>query len=169
MKTLNRFTKSPAIFGLIVLFGSVTPVTGQDQIFPADEESGTRPEYVTMHLFADQSATPPVYTWSASGAITDGGNWVDGDFFWAAIPSPVVGTLHNELTLVGATGTISIRFEGLLTPTSDPEIFVLEGHWRVLRGTGGYLGLHGGGSVSTVFDFAESSASGTFTGILHGD
>ena len=169
MKTLNRFTKSLAIFGLIVLIGSVIPVTGQGQTSPADQQSGRQPEYVTIQLFANQSATPPVYTWSASDAITDEGNWVDGDFFWAAIPSPVVGTLHNELTLVGATGTINLRFEGLLTPTSDPEIFVLEGHWRVLRGTGGYLGLHGGGSVSTVFDFAGSSASGTFTGTLHGD
>jgi len=124
-----------------------------------------------LWLMPCSPASPPrlLSTPGQPPAITDGGSWVDGDFFWAAIPSPVVGTLHNELTLVGATGTISIRFEGLLTPTSDPAIFVLEGHWRVLRGTGGYLGLHGGGSVSTVFDFAESSASGTFTGSHHGD
>jgi hypothetical protein len=66
MKTLNRFTKSPAILGLIVLIGSTTPVNGQDQIIPATQ-SGTRPENFTIHLFASQSATPPVYTWSASG------------------------------------------------------------------------------------------------------
>ena len=48
MKTLNRFTKSPAILGLIVLIGSITPVNGQDQIIPATQ-SGTRPENFTIH------------------------------------------------------------------------------------------------------------------------
>ena len=61
------------------------------------------------------------------------------------------------------------RFQPIDTEEVLTNAVTVEGHWRVLRGTGGYLGRHGGGSVSTVFDFAESSASGTFTGSLHGD
>jgi hypothetical protein len=120
------------------------------------------PDEVVMHLAADQLAPP--FTWSSTGAIEDEGTWSDVTFFFAAVRSPVVGTLHDEILLVGSGGTIDLRFEGLLTPTPDPEVFELDASWRVLGGTGSYEGVHGGGSGLVEFRFADSAAEGDFIG-----
>lgn len=123
-----------------------------------------QPEEVSIELVAEKLASPPKYTWKGTGAIADGGDWTDGDHFWAAIPSPVVGTLHNEITLHGAKGSLGIRFEGLLKPTADSQLFSMEGAWRILTGTESYANMHGSGQLSTIFRFATSSAWGTLTG-----
>ena len=45
-------------------------------------------------------------SWSASGGITDNGNWSDDKVLWGAIHSPVVGTPHDTFTLNGNNGSI---------------------------------------------------------------
>ena len=127
------------------------------------------PGEVTIIALTDKSAARGACTWSSTGALMDAGRWIDGDYLWDDLPSSLAGALRNEMTLVGADGTIGIRFEGLLTPTLDRDVHRLEGKWRVLRGTGRYARLRGGGSASVSFAFARASAIGRFIGRLRSD
>jgi hypothetical protein len=161
---MSRHTVSVTAITLAIsaiAFAFVGPPSFTD---PRALDGISTPTAVTITLVAHKAENPPVFTWSSSGGISDAGDWVDGKFFWAAVRSPVVGTLHNELNLVGSKGTIKLRLDGLLTPTEIPDVLFLAGNWRVLSGTGEYANLRGEGTASVTFHFADSSAFGTFSG-----
>src|SRR4030095_14867437 len=90
---------------------------------------------VTIITSASKSGNSEVFTWSASGGITDNGIWTDDKVLWGAVRSPVVGTLHDTFTLNGSKGSLKLNFNGLLKPTADPDVFLIEGSWHILSGT----------------------------------
>src|SRR5262245_56526971 len=83
---------------------------------------------VTIITSASKSGNSDLFTWSASGGISDNGSWADNKVLWAAVRSPVVGTLHDTFTLYGNNGSIKLRFDGLLKPTADPDLFAIQGN-----------------------------------------
>jgi hypothetical protein len=130
----------------------------------------TPPVEVTFFAVADFSGPEPDLTWTSVGAVSDGGEMVFGETLWAAVPSPVVGTLHQEVTFVGDLGEIRIRAEGVFRPSSTPGIATLTGHLRVMEGTGAYEGMHGGGEQTIVFNADPDVPDlGTFTGNVHAE
>jgi hypothetical protein len=52
----------------------------------------------------------------------------------------------EEATVAGRTGTLVLEFIG----TSPGDIFVWDGTWRIVSGTGGLEGLHGNGKWWTI-------------------
>ena len=119
---------------------------------------------VTISTSASKFENTELFTWYASGGVTDEGVWTDDRVIWGAVRSPVVGTLHDTFTLNGTNGTIKLSFDGLLKPTADPNLFQIEGHWRILSGTGLYNALVGQGSGTVIINFSESTATSTLWG-----
>ena len=119
---------------------------------------------VTIITSASKSGNTELFTWSASGGIIDEGVWADDKVIWGAVRSPVVGTLHDTFTLNGNKGTITLSFDGLLKSTADPNLFQIDGNWRVLSGTGLYDGLVGQGSGTVMINFSQSTATSTLSG-----
>lgn len=131
----------------------------------AEIDTRNKLKEVTKITSASKSGNTELFTWSASGGITDNGNWTDDKVLWGAIYSPVVGTLHDTFTLNGNKGgTIKLGFDGLLKPTSDPNLFKIEGNWRVLSATNSYNGLEGQGSGIVMINFLQSTATSTLLG-----
>src|SRR5262245_21806108 len=96
------------------------------------------PQFVTIQMLF-LPGHPPSLTWSSTGWINDSGTWTDDGYKWAAVPSPVVGTLHQDVTLQGFQGTLKIQFQGVVTLGPGPGVMTCAGHWTVLGGTGGYV------------------------------
>lgn len=119
---------------------------------------------VTIITSASKSGNTDLFTWSASGAISDNGNWADDKVLWAAVRSPVVGTLHDTFTLNGNKGSITIGFNGLLKPTVDPDVFMIEGSWHILAGTDSYEDIVGEGKGTVMINFSQSTATSTLKG-----
>ena len=130
----------------------------------ADIESHNKLKEVTIITSASKTGNTELFTWSASGGITDNGNWTDDKVLWGAIHSPVVGTLHDTFTLYGNRGSIKLNFNGLLKPTADPDLFMIEGNWHILSGTDLYKDIVGQGSGTVMINFSQSIATSTLLG-----
>jgi hypothetical protein len=100
-------------------------------------------------------------TFESTGAVTDSGTVVQEHFIAGR-------TVHGVKTLTGAEGTIVIRFQGLITPTS-PATAVFRGRWVIVDGTGAYEDLHGQGEVATTINFALGELAGVYSGRAHYD
>lgn len=131
---------------------------------PAGIVSHNKLKEITIITSASKSGTTELFTWSVSGGITDNGNWTDDRVLWAAIHSPVVGTLHDTFTLIGNNGSIQLSFNGLLKPTADPDLFMIEGSWHILSGTDAYKDIVGQGKGTVMINFSESTATSTLQG-----
>jgi len=130
----------------------------------AEIESHNKLKEVTIITSASKSGNTELFTWSASGPITDNGNWTDDKILWGAVHSPVVGTLHDTFTLYGNKGSIKLNFNGLLTPTADPDLFMIEGNWHILSGTDSYKDIVGQGDGTVMINFSQSTATSTLQG-----
>jgi hypothetical protein len=130
----------------------------------AEIEPQNKLKEVTIITSASKSGNTDLFTWSASGGITDNGNWTDDKVLWAAVRSPVVGTLHDVFTLYGSKGSITIGFDGLLKPTADPDLFMIEGSWHILSGTDSYKQVVGQGKGTVMINFSQSTATSTLEG-----
>lgn len=158
--------KQTAVVCALVLAGAGMAVT-----LPA---RATPPRDVEFIVSADFSQDPPSLTWVMTGAIEDAGDieflpWIQAETHWAAIPSPQVGTLHQDAILHGANGTMELQLQGVLRLTNEPGVTIIEnGSWVIQGGTGAYAGLHGTGGVQIVFnDDPAIPDVGTFTGRVH--
>lgn len=126
-------------------------------------------ESVRISAFADFSGPTSVYGWAATGAISDGGPWIDEGFHWAAIPSPVVGTLHQRIAFVGARGTLHVQGDGPLR-VAGPGVLLMEGSWRVLSGEGAYAAAVGQGTFTITFYASRAIPDvAVFEGRIHFD
>jgi len=130
----------------------------------AEIESHNKLKEVTIITSASKSGNMELFTWSASGGIADNGNWTDDKVLWSAIHSPVVGTLHDTFTLNGNNGSIKLSFNGLLKPTADPDVFLIEGNWYILSGTESYKDIVGQGKGIVMINFSQSTATSTLWG-----
>jgi hypothetical protein len=129
-----------------------------------EKEPNNKLKEITIITAASKSGNTELFTWSASGAITDNGNWTDDKVLWGAINSPVVGTLHDTFTLNGNKGSIKLNFNGLLKPTDDPDLFIIEGNWHILSGTDSYKDVVGQGEGTVIINFSQSTATSTLSG-----
>ena len=99
-------------------------------------------------------------TWSASGAFSDSGSFVEDPSFFAGQSL----TFHVVRTFIGAEGTFSARGDVRITTTDDPNVLAVKGAWAVLRGTGAYENLHGAGTIAESFDTSTGVIQGTWQG-----
>ncbi|HEV8507086.1 MAG TPA: hypothetical protein VGQ53_16860 [Chitinophagaceae bacterium] len=153
--TISFFACKKSISENVMINGS--PAT-------ADIEPHNKLRDVTIITSANKAANTEIFTWSASGCIADNGSWADDKVLWGAVQSPVVGTLHDTFTLNGNKGSIKISFNGLLKPTDDPDVFMINGSWHVLAGTDLYKGLIGQGKGTVMINFSQSTATSTLEG-----
>lgn len=100
-----------------------------------------------------------VGTFNASGLFTDAGSATEV-FFTAA------GTIHGVKTLVGAAGTITIKFQAQLT-WSSPTTGIAQGRYVIVSGTGAYLKLHGVGETYAELDLGTGHILASYTGMAH--
>lgn len=163
--TKNFFTIAILTISLVACKKSISD-NGLVNGLPASTEiePHNKLKEVTIITSASKSENTDLFTWSASGGITDEGVWADDMVIWGAVHSPVVGTLHDTFTLNGNKGTIKLGFDGLLKPTADPNLFKIEGNWRVLSGTGSYNELVGQGSGIVMINFLQSTAASELLG-----
>jgi hypothetical protein len=123
--------------------------------------AATPPEPVTLTI--DQHLTGPntaAGTWTASGAISDSGDYAET--FRLARSGAIQGTK----TLTSLKGTIIIRAVGVLEFTGATTA-VIHGHWVVLSGTGDYTHLHSQGPLTVYVDFATGTGLAIHEGRAH--
>ena len=125
-----------------VLATSPEPLTIEAELWMTGENSAAG-TFETSGLFAD------------SGAASEA-------FFIAD------GTIHGVKTLVGAVGTITIRFQAQMTWTG-PTTGVAEGRFVIVSGTGAYEKLHGVGETYAELDLATYHLWASYTGTAHFD
>jgi len=98
-------------------------------------------------------------TFNASGLFTDAGSATEV-FFTAD------GTIHGVKTLVGAVGTITIKFQAQLTWTS-PTTGIAQGRYVIVSGTGAYVKLHGVGETYAELNLGTGHILASYTGMAH--
>lgn len=116
------------------------------------------PQAITVNIHRDGGDT-----WSASGAFSDSGSFVDAP----GVPSFFAGTsstFHVIRMFTGAEGTFSTRADVKITATADPNVLAVTGRWAVLSGTGTYENLAGAGSIAEFFDTSTGAIQGTWLG-----
>ena len=125
-------------------------------------------------------ATPPpeevVFTFefyftgpdSAAGSFTAEGAIEDSGSGYEVFRYTDEGTLQGIKVLEGAEGTITLRFNLEIIPTS-PTTAETDVHFVIQSGTGAYENIHGVGTGAAVVDFAAWTLIGTFSGKVHID
>ena len=124
-----------------------------------------RGNWVFLVIVTKRTRSRQLFRWWSVGALTEAGRWSDCDYCWAAVNAVADGILQNELRLIGAHGTITIRFEGAVSPALAQRRLTVHGQWQVVGGTGEYQSLRGGGTV--VADLGDATLA-CFTGRLSG-
>jgi hypothetical protein len=141
---------------LLVALAAVT-VAGLLSAAPA---GATRPEAVELETHG--SFITRTGTWAASGAFTDAGTYVE-------TPPKFGGPVgRGYLTLTGERGTITFHWVAKITFQSATAR-ALEGHWRILSGTGVYRSLHGGGALEIVATIPTRAVDVVMVGTAHFD
>jgi hypothetical protein len=124
----------------------------------------TPPEPLTikadLYLTGENSAAG---SFNVSGLFSDAGAATEVFFVDADD-----GTIHGVKTLVGAEGTVILRFQAELTWTG-PTTGIAEGRWVVVSGTGAYEKLHGVGDTYAELDLAAYHIWASYTGKAHFD
>jgi hypothetical protein len=118
------------------------------------------PQQVIFTMTRDLN--PGSDTWSAAGAIVDGGTFADDPAFFGGRSL----TLHVDRTLVGTEGTLTLRGDVRLIPTDDPDVIAVTGRWNTLSGTERYATTYGSGPISETFNVAEGTVNGVWSGSL---
>jgi hypothetical protein len=132
-------------------------------VLTASPSSATTPTSVTISTVRSDAGD----SWSATGAITDSGRFVDPVEFFAGSSS----SFHATRIYQGSQGTFTVQAAVLIQPSSDPEVgFVVTGRWAVISGTGAYADLHGTGGIHEELDLSPCCALvGTWSGFVHHD
>ena len=112
---------------------------------------------------------PSPGTFSATGAISDAGTFVNASFVFGGIGAPNFVSVHAQQRFEGALGTFTLRANIKETETEDPNVLTDEGAWAVVDGTGAYQTLRGGGQVTGTADDNAGVISRTYTGTVHFD
>lgn len=102
-------------------------------------------------------------TWTAVGAISDGGRLVE-----PAVNFVGNGELHINRVVIGTAGTFTLRIDS--TATFEPDGSVdFTGRWVVIAGTGAYANLHGEGSRTAQIESDSDVVMETLSGHVHFD
>ena len=105
---------------------------------------------------------------SAAGSFTAAGAIEDEGFGYEVFRYTDEGTLQGIKMLEGAEGTITLRFNLEIIPTS-PTTAETDVHFVIQSGTGAYENIHGAGTGAAVVDFVAGTLIGTFSGKVHID
>lgn len=105
-------------------------------------------------------------TFNATGAISASGRATDN-----YILSPPrlrsqqpVETVTAASRLKTPAGTMSGSYTGVVSSAS-PTMTVTEGTWRITKGSGRFLGLHGSGRFSAIVDLARKTMVRRYDGL----
>ena len=109
---------------------------------------------------------PSPGTFSATGAISDSGTFVNSSISFGGLGAPNFVSVHVTQTFEGALGTFTLRAEIKETETEDPDVLTDQGTWTVIDGTGSYETLRGGGQVTGTADHNANVISRTYTGTV---
>lgn len=112
---------------------------------------------------------PSPGTFSATGAISDSGTFVNSSFVFGGVGAPNFVSVHATQTFDGALGTFTLRVNIKETATEDPNVLTDKGTWAVIDGTGAYETLRGSGQVTGTADDNTGVISRTYTGTVHFD
>ncbi len=111
---------------------------------------------------------PSPGTFSASGAITDSGTFVNSSFVFSGVGAPTFTIVHAKQVFDGALGTFTLTANIKETVTADPNVLTDEGTWAIVDGTGAYKDLHGRqGEITGTADDNTNVISRTYTGDVH--
>jgi hypothetical protein len=101
-------------------------------------------------------------SFAAEGAIDDDGSGYE------VFRYTDEGTLQGIKVLEGSQGTITLRFNLEIIPTS-PTTARTDVHFVIQSGTGAYENIHGVGTGAAVVDFVAGTLVGVFSGKVHID
>jgi hypothetical protein len=122
-------------------------------LVPTQAVASSVPTDVTIHTLRANADT-----WSATGAITDSGTFVDPTAFFGG-----PATFHAHRTFTGNDGTFNVTGNVRILPSSDPDVgFYVVGRWAITSGTGAYANAHGGGVINEAL--VNAGLVGTWTG-----
>jgi hypothetical protein len=94
-------------------------------------------------------------TFVASGVVNDSGTY-EGTFRFAG------RTIHVVKTLIGTKGTITLKSQAVVIPTSPTTISFEGGSWVIISGTGAYSDLHAIGTPAA----ASGASADLVTGAI---
>ena len=120
---------------------------------PTQAGASSVPTDVTIHTLRTDTDT-----WSATGAITNAGTFVDPTAFFGG-----PATFHVHRTFTGDNGTFNVTGNVRILPSSNPDVgFYVVGRWAITSGTGVYANAHGGGAIDEAL--VSAGLVGTWTG-----
>ena len=156
MKTSIDVLRKTAVLLLcpVALTIAVAPIANADKPAPVQVDT-------------EKPFGPVPGDFSASGAISDSGQFSNTRRINSAVPSPTHLNGHLTQVYVGENGSFTMRVQVKETVTEDPNVFTDSGRWVITRGTGDYQGIHGTGTVSGTADDNTGVIDRTYTGNVH--
>jgi hypothetical protein len=112
---------------------------------------------------------PSPGAFSATGAVSDSGTFVNSRFAFGGLAAPSFVSVHATQRFDGALGTFTLRADIKETATLDPNVLTDKGTWAVVDGTGTYETLRGGGQITGTADDNTGVINRTYTGTVHFD
>jgi hypothetical protein len=121
---------------------------------PSALAGGQVPFKATFSLEADVAVDPPIATVTSAGAgvATHLGAFGQRSIWESANLATGVGAALHEFTAANGD-TLQIRFDFQLAPTATG--FLVSGVWKVVSGTGRFVGASGSGTYAGVADFTS--------------
>jgi len=158
MKRLN--SASSLALAIVSVLGLAGPAAAAGKRVPFQGEVEGE---VTLTLTVDVDTD--TRTWTADGAIEDNGTATTVWIRFGAIPSPIVSILQIETLFTNSdgTGTFTIR-RTIISVADGPDLFLRDGTWHVVDGTGVYEGLRGHGTLTGIE--SGTLVVDTLTGVL---
>jgi len=133
-----------------------TAAIGLCLMAPTSAAALAMPTSVTIHTLRTDADT-----WSATGAITDVGTFVDPTEFFAGSSS----TFHVTRVFTGVDGSFTVVGNVRILASSDPDVgFFVVGTWAITSGTGAYANAHGRGRINE--EQVAAGLVGTWTGTI---
>ena len=139
---------------VVILVMAAASIVAASLAVPMAAAASSIPGSVTIHTLRTDTDT-----WSATGAFTDAGTFVDSTEFFGGSSS----TFHARRTFTGEDGTFTTVGNVRILPSSDPNVgFYVVGRWALTSGTGAYATMHGQGTIDE--ELVASGLVGTWTG-----
>jgi hypothetical protein len=136
-------------------------------VAPATAATASQQGSVTIETQKPFGPSPG--TFSAVGALSNSGTFVNSSFTFSAVGAPNFVIVHVTQRFDGARGTFTLHADIKETVTADPNVLTDKGHWVILEGTGAYETLRGQGQLTGTADDNTNVISRTYTGTVHFD
>jgi hypothetical protein len=124
------------------------------------------PVSAAITIRTEKPLGPALGIFLTTGVFSDSGTLVTESRVVSAIPSPFGVVSHFMLRFEGALGTFTIRTQITETVTDDESVFLNEGVWDIVDGTGAYSALHGAGDMEGTVDDEANLITRIYTGLV---